>query len=135
MAADGPIILFDGVCNLCTASVRFVVRRDRRKRFRFASLQSDLAQELLRRHGSAANTLDSVILLTGGRAYRKSGAALRIAARLDGFWPALSVLLVIPSPLRDAVYDWIGRRRYRWFGRKQLCWTGDQDVKDRFIDR
>jgi predicted DCC family thiol-disulfide oxidoreductase YuxK len=128
--ADRPVILFDGVCNLCTASVCFVIERDSCKRFRFASLQSPTAERLLGRH----DDLESVVLVQGGKIYRKSGAALRIARRLDGLWPLLSVLLVIPRPLRGAAYDWIGRRRYRMFGRRDTCWVPRPQLAERFLD-
>ena len=137
LAADVPpdVVLFDGVCNLCTASVQFVIQRDSRKRFRFASLQSAVARELLGGPEAEGGRLDSVFLIAGGRIYRRSSAALHIARRLDGFWPLLSVLLLIPRPLRDAVYDWIGRRRYRMFGRRELCWTPNREIAERFLDR
>jgi len=127
---ERPVILFDGVCNLCTGSVRFVIERDSRKQFRFASLQSPVAERLLGRR----EDLESVILLQNGKTYRKSGAALRIARRLDGLWPLLAVLLVIPGFLRDAVYDWIGRRRYRMFGKRDVCWSPQPELADRFLD-
>lgn len=129
------IVLFDGVCNLCTASVQFVIRRDSRKRLRFASLQSPAARKLLGAHQANEAQLDSMILIADGRLYRRSGAALRIARRLDGLWPLLSVLLLIPRPVRDAVYDWLGRRRYRMFGRRELCWVPSPHMADRFLDR
>lgn len=129
-AADGPVILFDGVCNLCTASVRFVIARDRRRRFRFASLQSPVAQKLL----GAPSPLDSVVLVMDGATYRKSTAALLIARRLDGLWPLLAVFLVIPRFVRDAVYDWVGNRRYRLFGRTDACWTPGPELAGRFLD-
>lgn len=126
----GPIILFDGVCNLCTGSVRFVIERDSRKTFRFASLQSPLAERLL----GERDNLESMVLVSGSKVYRKSTAALMIARRLDGLWPLLGALLVIPRPLRDAVYDWIGRRRYRWFGKRELCWQPRPELAERFLD-
>lgn len=126
---QGPVILFDGVCNLCTGSVRFVIARDARKRFRFASLQSPAAERLLGERGS----LESVVLVMGGRTYRKSTAALMIARRLDGLWPLLAVLLAIPRFLRDAAYDWIGTRRYRMFGKTGACWTPQPELAERFL--
>ena len=107
-----------------------MIERDARKQFRFASLQSPVAERLLGRR----EDLESVILLQNGKTYRKSGAALRIARRLDGLWPVLAVLLVIPGFLRDAVYDWIGRRRYRMFGKREVCWTPQPELADRFLD-
>jgi predicted DCC family thiol-disulfide oxidoreductase YuxK len=128
--ADRPIILFDGVCNLCTGSVQFVIERDARKRFRFASLQSPTAERLLGRR----DDLESMVLVENGQVYRKSTAALRIARRLDGAWPLLAAFLVIPRFLRDAVYDWIGRRRYRLFGRRDTCWVPRPELTERFLD-
>ena len=132
--AGRPVILFDGVCNLCTGSVRFVIERDSRKQFRFASLQSPVAEKLLGPQRNEADRFESVVLVVGERIYRKSSAALLIARRLDGLWPLLSVLLAIPRPLRDAVYDWIGRRRYRMFGKRAACWKPQPELADRFLD-
>jgi len=127
---DRPVILFDGVCNLCTGSVQFVIERDARKQFRFASLQSPIAEKLLGRR----DDLESMVLVQDGKTYRKSTAALLIAKRLDGLWPALSVFLVVPRFLRDAVYDWIGRRRYRMFGKRDVCWTPSPELAERFLN-
>ena len=130
----GPILLFDGVCNLCTGTVRFVIGRDAQKRFRFASLQSPAAEQLLGPAAPAGDRLDSMVLVEGGRIYRKSSAALLTARRLDGLWPLLALLLVVPRPIRDAAYDWVGRRRYRMFGKRDACWTPNGDLADRFLD-
>ncbi len=130
----GPILLFDGVCNLCTGTVRFVIDRDARKRFRFASLQSPVAEQILGPAAPAGDWLESMVLVEGGRIYRKSSAALLTARRLDGFWPLLSLLLVVPRPIRDAAYDWVGRRRYRMFGKRDACWIPNDDLADRFLD-
>lgn len=131
---EGPIILFDGLCNLCTGSVRFVIERDARKQFRFASLQSQVAEKILGSQGHDRDKLESMVLIVGDRVYRKSTAALLSAKRLDGLWPLLSILVVIPRPLRDAVYDWIGNRRYRMFGKREVCWKPQGDIADRFWD-
>ena len=128
---ERPVILFDGVCNLCTGSVQFVIERDSRKQFRFASLQSPVAERLLGRR----NDLDSVVLVENNAIHRKSTAALRIARRLDGLWPLLAVFLVVPRFLRDAVYDWIGRRRYRMFGKRDACWVPNAELAERFLDQ
>ncbi len=129
-----PIILFDGVCNLCTASVRFVIERDSKRRFRFASLQSPVAEQLLGAELHRHEQLGSMILVLGDRTYRKSTAALQTARRLDGLWPLLAALLIVPRPLRDAVYDFIGSRRYRMFGRREVCWRPSGDLGERFLD-
>ncbi len=132
--AERPVILFDGVCNLCTASVRFVIARDRRKLFRFASLQSPVAKRYLGAEAGLGNGLESVVLVADGRIHRKSTAALLTARRLDGLWPLLVVFLAVPRPLRDALYDWIGNRRYRWFGRREVCWLPEADLSERFLE-
>ncbi|MBY6187607.1 DUF393 domain-containing protein [Marinobacter hydrocarbonoclasticus] len=127
------IILFDGVCNLCNASVRFVAARDPSARYQFAPLQSRTARGLLADYPLPERG-DSVILIQDGKAYQKSEAALRIARHLSGLWPLLAVCLVIPRPIRDGVYDVIGRRRYRWFGRTDTCLLPSDALKSRFLD-
>jgi predicted DCC family thiol-disulfide oxidoreductase YuxK len=130
-----PIILFDGVCNLCERSVQFVIRNDRDARFRFASLQSPAAQRILAEFQYVEDELSSVLLIDNGQLYRKSRAALRIARQLDGAWPVLYYLFFwIPSFVSDVVYDFIGNRRYRWFGKKDECWLPHDDLRKRFLD-
>ena len=131
---DGPILLFDGVCAFCAASVRFVIKRDRQRVFRFASLQSPVAAQLLGPDFAVADRLESMILIEDGCSYRKSAASLRVLRRLGRLWPLLSLLLIIPRPLRDALYDWFGRHRYQWFGKLDECWVPDNDLADRFLD-
>jgi predicted DCC family thiol-disulfide oxidoreductase YuxK len=89
-----------------------------------------VAERLLRGPAEA----ESVVLVEDGKAYRKSSAVLRIARRLDGAWPLLAMLLIVPRPLRDALYDWIGRHRYRWFGKREACWRPAPELAERFID-
>lgn len=127
------IILFDGVCNLCRGSVQFVIKRDTRKRFRFASLQSDVARQLLKEYRLEDSELSAVILIQGGKAYRKSAAALRIAGQLDGLWPLMAGFLIVPRFITDGIYDFIGQRRYRWFGKMEECWLPSDDLKERFL--
>ena len=128
------MLLFDGVCNLCTWSVRFVIKRDSKKQFRFASLQSQVARELLGPDATAADRLDSVILIDEEGKWHKSTAVLRTAKRLSGIWPLMALFLIVPRPVRDAVYDFVGTRRYRLFGRTDVCWVPETDVSDRFLD-
>src|SRR5579864_1209691 len=117
MGATFPIekiILFDGVCNLCSASVRFVIKRDKKNTFRFASLQSEFARNII----SSKNIDDSgktIVLLKSGKIYLRSEAALEICRDLNGLWPGLYVLKIIPRYFRDRVYNSISNRRYRWF--------------------
>ena len=134
MELTGPVILFDGVCNLCTASVQFVIARDKRRRFRFASLQSPVAERILGPDIETGGRLGSVVLVVGGRTYRKSSAALQTFWRLDGLWPLLAVFLIVPRPIRDWVYDWIGTRRYRFFGKRDVCWVPDEKLTELFLD-
>jgi predicted DCC family thiol-disulfide oxidoreductase YuxK len=131
---DNPIILFDGVCHLCAASVQFVTKRDPEQRFRFARLQSAVAQQLLAAHDAADNGLDSVILIYRGRLYRKSRAALRTAILLNRAWPLMGVFLLVPRFIADPVYDYIGRHRYQWFGKKDFCSLPESDQRWRFLD-
>lgn len=132
---DAPVILFDGVCNLCELSVQFVIANDRAGKFRFASLQSEIARRYLQQHDCDEDSLSSVILIEEGRVYRKSRAALRVAKCLDKAWPMLFYLFYwIPPLIADRVYDFIGARRYRWFGKKESCWIPNADLASRFLD-
>lgn len=128
------IILFDGVCNLCVGSVQFVLKRDTRNHFLFASMQSRSGQEILRRFDLSADVVDSFVLIENGRVYHRSTAALRVARKLRGLWPLLYVFIIVPRTVRDTIYNWIARNRYRWFGKKDECWLPTPDLKERFID-
>lgn len=128
-----PIVLFDGVCNLCSGSVQFILRRDPAGAFRFASLQSDLGQRLLTERGLDPKALDSVVVVDGDRFYRESDAALRIARDLKGAWKALTVFRVIPRPIRDWAYRLIARNRYSWFGKAETCWLPTPELRGRFL--
>jgi predicted DCC family thiol-disulfide oxidoreductase YuxK len=121
--AERPMVLFDGVCNLCNGAVRFVTRHDSAGRFDFAALQSETGARLLRvrGHGAALGELEALVLIEGTRVYTHSDAALRIARSLDGAWPLLGLLLLVPRVIRDAAYRFVARRRYRWFGRVAAC--------------
>lgn len=131
-AAEGPILLFDGECNLCAASVRFVIARDPARRVRFASLQSEFARH---RPGlSAEGDPESLVLLEGDRVRFRSTAVLRLCGYLGGAWPLLRVFLLVPGPLRDLAYRWIARNRYRWFGRRDACWLPGPESEGRFVE-
>ncbi|HEX8695347.1 MAG TPA: thiol-disulfide oxidoreductase DCC family protein [Longimicrobium sp.] len=129
----GPIVLYDGVCGLCNRSVQLILRNDRRGRFRFAALQSDAGKAMLREHGMPEDALDTVVLVEGGRAYRKSRAACRIARRMDAPWPVLWPLLVVPRPVADFFYDLVARHRYRIFGKTEACMLPPPEVRARFL--
>lgn len=128
-----PIVLFDGVCNLCSGSVQFILKRDPKGTFRFASLQSDAGRRLMLEHGLDPDALSSVVVIEDGRAYQESSAALRIARHLPGAWKLLRVFTVVPRSLRDAVYRWIARNRYRWFGKTEACWLPTPELRARFL--
>ncbi len=130
-----PIILFDGVCNLCNGSVNFIIDRDPRQIFRFASLQSPIGQELVTQFGFSPTELSSLILIDGQSAYRRSSAAIRIAARLTFPWNCFWVGLIVPRPIRDFVYDMIAKNRYRWFGKTETCRLPAPDRLHRFLDQ
>ncbi len=130
---DQPIVLFDGVCNFCSSSVKFVIDRNAREDIVFCQIQSQPGQKLLAEYGLSELGLTSMILLYRGQAFIKSSAALRIARLMDMPWPLLSVFLVIPPFIRHRVYDWIGRHRYRWFGKRDACWLPGTDIQRRFL--
>ena len=133
-AVAEAVILFDGVCNLCHGAVRFVIARDPRERFRFASLQSEAGRELLRNHGLSEEVTSIVLIEDGDRVSLRSTAALRIARRLRRGWPLCWWLFAwVPGFLRDAVYNWIARSRYRWFGKKDECPLPDPALAHRFL--
>lgn len=134
LSQDAPLVLFDGDCNLCNGTVQFLLRRDRRARLRFASLQSAAGRAALAAAGASAALPDSIVLVHGGRVRVKSAAALAIARWLPLPWPVLSIAWLVPYPLRDLVYDWIARNRYRWFGRQQQCWVPTAELRARFLD-
>ncbi len=136
--ADQPLVLYDGVCGLCNRTVRFVLRRDKRGVFRFAPLQSDLGQELLQRHGRDPRELQTiyVVLERGTSAehlLNRSAAAQEICRRLGGIWRLCAVFNVLPRSWRDALYDFVARRRYRWFGKYESCPLPRPEERERFL--
>ncbi|WP_298348722.1 thiol-disulfide oxidoreductase DCC family protein [uncultured Dokdonia sp.] len=128
------IILFDGVCNLCNGAITFIIQRDKKDIFRYAPLQSEIGKELAAKHHIDLDKVDSIILVTEDKAYSKSTAALRIAKQLSAGWPLLAVFLILPRFLRDAVYDFIARNRYKWFGKKEACMIPTPELKSKFLD-
>ncbi len=129
-----PIIFFDGVCNLCNSSIQFIIKRDRSKKFLFASLQSAYARENLPTELSKSDSLQSIVLKEGSKIQTKSSAALRITKSLDGLWPILFIFIVVPKFLRDWMYDGISRNRYMWFGKRDQCMIPSSELKSRFLD-
>jgi predicted DCC family thiol-disulfide oxidoreductase YuxK len=127
------IVLFDGHCNLCNRSVQFILLRDAGAYFQFSSLQSAKGQELLLAHG-LVEPPDSIVLVENGQAYVESAAALRIARGLSWPWKILSIFLIVPAFIRNWVYRFIARNRYRWFGRTEECWLPKPEWKERFLN-
>ncbi|UNO50796.1 DCC1-like thiol-disulfide oxidoreductase family protein [Alicyclobacillus acidoterrestris] len=130
-ANHDKIVLFDGVCNLCSAVVQFIIRRDALAKFRFAPLSSQVAQKLV--GGRVALEADSVVFIEDGQIYTKSTAVLRILGNLRGIWSLCYVFVVVPTGLRDAVYDSIARHRYRWFGKQATCMVPTPELQSRFL--
>ena len=128
-----PIVLFDGVCNLCHGTVRFLLERDPTARFRFAPLQSEIGGALLAHFGLDATAFDNVVLIDAEGAHARSDAALRCARVLGAPWSWARALAVIPRPLRDAAYDFVARNRYRWFGKKDTCPMPRPEWRARFL--
>ena len=127
------IVLFDGVCNLCSYSVQFILARDPQALFKFASLQSEPGQALLKAHQLPTENFNSLVLIEQGQVYTGSTGALRIGRQLQGLgW--LGLFLRVPRGLRDAVYHWIARNRYRWFGKQDSCWLPTPARKARFLN-
>eukprot|EP01137_Pigoraptor_chileana_P024619 Opistho-2@7295 len=127
------IIFFDGVCNLCNGAVQFAIQRDNQDIFRFASLQSDVAATELAKYGINPNQLNSIVLLEDGKVYQQSTAALRIARRLNNPWPLLYAFILVPKFIRDGVYRFIAKYRYKWFGKKESCWVPTAGLKRKFL--
>ena len=137
MAQPTTIILFDGVCNLCSGVVRFVIARDPHAHFRFAALQSDAARRACAEVGAtppAAVDPDTIIVIADGRALERSDAALAIASRLPFPWPMFGVFRILPRALRDWAYRLIARNRYRWFGKSDTCLMPTPELRARFLE-
>lgn len=139
MGATNPveqnqIILFDGLCNLCNSSVQFIIKRDKKKQFRFASLQSSFGTKQLHAFGLSVNELHSIILVNKESYLQKSDAALEIAQNLQQPWPLFYAFKIIPRFFRDWIYDLIAKNRYSWFGKKDSCMIPTQELKSRFIE-
>ena len=130
---EHPVVFFDGVCNLCNATVQFIIKRDRAAFFRFASLQSDYAAKALPSHLNSGEQLPSLVLQTGSKTQVKSTAALNVARRLSGLWPVLYVFIVIPPFIRHFFYDLIAKNRYKLFGKQDQCMVPSPEFRDRFI--
>lgn len=133
MVDNQSIVLFDGVCNLCNGAVTFLIRNDKHDRFRFAALQSEMGADLTRKYRIDTQEVDSIVLIENDKAYVRSDAALRIARRMSGAYPLLYAFFIIPKFLRDPIYKWVARNRYRWFGKKDQCMIPTPELKAKFL--
>jgi predicted DCC family thiol-disulfide oxidoreductase YuxK len=134
MSTDGPILVFDGVCVLCSRAVNFVRKRDRKRVFRFAVMRSDTGSSLMVAHGLDHNAPTSVLLIDKGRRYVETAAIVRVFYRLGGAWRVAAVACwLVPRPLRDVLYRFVARHRYRWFGRLATCYVPSLAESDQFL--
>lgn len=130
-----PVILFDGVCNFCNNAVNFVIKRDPKSVFKFATLQSSVAQEILKSHNLDNAEMNSFVLIENDKIYSKSTAALRVCSRLKGLWPLMYGFIIVPKLIRNGIYNWIAKNRYAWFGKKEVCMVPSPDVRARFLNK
>ncbi len=134
LSRNKKVILFDGICNLCNSSVQFIITHDRKKSFLFASLQSDVATKIMFQLNQNENeNFDSIVLIENEMVYFKSDAALRIAKELNGIIKLCYIFIIIPRPLRDVIYDYIAKNRYKWYGKKESCRLPSPAEADRFL--
>ena len=128
------IILFDGVCNLCNGYINFIIKRTSSDKIRFGTLQSKTGQELLEKNGLNPNALDTVVMIENGKLFTKSDVPLKIAKEMKGGWKIFSAFIILPKFIRDGIYSFIARNRYRWFGKKESCMIPTPELKKLFLD-
>lgn len=129
-----PIILFDGNCNLCNRSVQFVLKNERNNELRFASLQSEMGQNMLQKHGLPLHYTESVLFVKDEKLFQKSTAALKICSHLKWHFRLLQVFWLLPRFLRDALYGFVAKNRLKWFGTTESCWIMEKEWRERFVD-
>jgi predicted DCC family thiol-disulfide oxidoreductase YuxK len=127
------VVIFDGICNLCAHSVRFILRHEAKPEILFASVQSAAGARLLRDFNFDPDDARTFVLISGGAAYVKSAAAIRVARHFRGPWKVLSAVKLVPRPFRDWLYDVVARNRYRWFGRRETCMVPTPELAGRFL--
>lgn len=131
---SNPVILFDGICNLCNSAVRFVIRHDRKKQFRFASLQGEAGLQLMKQYHVQLPHTDSFILIYNQKVYIKSSAALMVLKMIGGPLALAYGFIIVPRFIRDGIYSWIAKNRYKWFGKKESCMIPEKDLSYLFLD-
>ena len=130
---DSHVLIFDGICNLCNSTVKFIIKRDPKEKFKFATLQSDSGKEFLKKHKLETLNSDTVILIVGDQYYIKSSAALRVLKELGGFWKLWYFFIYLPRPIRDFIYNLIAKSRYTIFGKMNTCMIPSKEIMQRFL--
>lgn len=133
MTVPETVVLFDGVCNFCNGTVNFLIKQDKKKLLRFAALQSKAGQKLLEQFHLPQKDFDSFILIENGRIYTKSTAGLRLYNKLPWYWKWTQLFWMVPPFIRDGIYLFIARNRYKWFGKKEACMIPPPEIKSRFL--
>lgn len=128
------IIFFDGLCNLCSWTVQFIIKRDKKKTFMFASLQSDFAKKTIPSTLQKSSEYNTIVILMNGKFYTESDSVIQIAKRLSGLWPILYSFIILPKPIRDYLYKIVARYRYNWFGKKEKCYIPVDNEKKLFYE-
>lgn len=128
------VVLFDGVCNLCNGAVNWLIDHDKNNVLKFASLQSNYGQQIVAKHGLTGQYLDTILLVDGDKVYERSTAVLRTLKYIGG-WPALLyAFIVVPAFIRNTVYNFVARNRYKWFGKRDSCRVPTPELKAKFIE-
>jgi predicted DCC family thiol-disulfide oxidoreductase YuxK len=127
------VILFDGVCNFCNNSINFVIKRDKKNQIKFAALQSLAGAQLIEQYGLPAKDMQSFIFIENGVAYNRSTAALRVCRLLGGGWPLCYAFIIVPKFIRDGLYNFIAKNRYKWFGKQNECMVPTPAVRAKFL--
>jgi len=130
---EKAVVLFDGFCNLCSWSVQFIIKRDKKDYFRFASLQSEIASQFFKDYNIPKGFYQSIVLIENNAVYFKSDAALRIAHKLKGLWPVLYSFKITPKAFRDYIYTIIAKNRFKWFGKKEICYVPNEKYLVKFL--
>jgi len=131
---ERPVILFDGVCNFCNVMVNFIIRQDKKNIFQFATLQSLSGKKLLEEYKINWKRNDSFIIIEKGRAFQKSNAALKLYNKLPWYWKWTQIFWIVPKFIRDGIYNFIAKNRYRWFGKKEECMIPEPGMKQKFLE-
>ncbi|MBL0355804.1 MAG: thiol-disulfide oxidoreductase DCC family protein [Chitinophagaceae bacterium] len=131
--SDQPVILFDGVCNLCNGAINLTIKCDKKNRIKFAALQSEAGRQLAKQYGLPENDLRTFLLIENRKVYSRSTAALRVCRLLPGMWPLCYGFIIVPAFIRNGIYDLVAKHRYKWFGRRDQCMIPTPELRARFL--